>query len=433
MVERGHVGHVLVWRLDRLSRNLGDLILLADTFGKAGVGLHSFTEKLDLSSATGRMFYNILGSFAQFYREQLAENVRMGLHQAVRSGKWVNRPKSGYDLIDGELVQNADAPTVRRIFKLRAQGLSYHKIEEATGVRYSTVRSIVHSRIYLGEVGLNGEWFPGRHEPIITEAEFQAAHRGFVPGRKGRSRHVLSGRVRCGLCGRVASVRNNGKGTTLYRCWHRGQGCRQPSRSTAGMERATLLGLRLLSEDEDLQEAIRRKLREASRTGRPAASPLRGRASGRLEALVERRRKLLELFYAEKITAELFAEQETELTRQIQNVRQDRSDQWERIQEQNEVAERFEEVARVLGDLNIGEVWSEATEVERRVLVEELVERVAMFPDHLEVTIAGTPTMNVTLQEVGLTGGWSSRGVGGAIPVPTTRPAPLANAYSIAA
>ena len=199
------------------------------------------------------------------------------------------------------------------------------------------------------------------------------------------------------------------------------------------MERATLLGLRLLSEDEDLQEAIRRKLREASRTGRPAASPLRGRASGRLEALVERRRKLLELFYAEKITAELFAEQETELTRQIQNVRQDRSDQWERIQEQNEVAERFEEVARVLGDLNIGEVWSEATEVERRVLVEELVERVAMFPDHLEVTIAGTPTMNVTLQEVGLTGGWSSRGVGGAIPVPTTRPAPLANAYSIAA
>jgi hypothetical protein len=63
---RGNVGHVLVWRLDRLSRNLGDLILLADTFGQAGVSMHSFTEKLDLSSATGRMFYNILGSFAQF-------------------------------------------------------------------------------------------------------------------------------------------------------------------------------------------------------------------------------------------------------------------------------------------------------------------------------------------------------------------------------
>lgn len=161
------------------------------------------------------------------------------------------------------------------------------------------------------------------------------------------------------------------------------------------------------------------------------ASPPGGRADGRLEALVERRRKLLELYYAEKITADLFADQETELTRQIQHARQDRSDQWERIQEHNEVAERFEEVARVLGDLDINEVWSEATEAERRVLVEELVERVAMFPDHLEVTIAGAPKMNVTLREVGLTGGWSSIGVGGPIPSLTTRPAPLAMAYSL--
>ena len=64
------MSNVLAWRLDRLSRNLSDLILLADRFGQAGVALHSFTEKIDLSSATGRMFYNILGSFAQFYREQ---------------------------------------------------------------------------------------------------------------------------------------------------------------------------------------------------------------------------------------------------------------------------------------------------------------------------------------------------------------------------
>src|SRR3984957_6645334 len=120
MVDQGHVANVLTWRLDRLSRNLGDLILLADTFGQANVNLHSFTEKLDLSSATGRMFYNILGSFAQFYREQLAENVQMGMHQAARQGKWMNRPKTGYDLIEGHLVPNEMAPTVRRIFQLRA-------------------------------------------------------------------------------------------------------------------------------------------------------------------------------------------------------------------------------------------------------------------------------------------------------------------------
>ena len=54
--------------------------------GTHGVALHSVSENLDLSSAAGRMFYNILGTFAQFFREQLSENVRMGNDRAVREG-----------------------------------------------------------------------------------------------------------------------------------------------------------------------------------------------------------------------------------------------------------------------------------------------------------------------------------------------------------
>jgi site-specific DNA recombinase len=123
MVEDGHVSNVLVWRLDRLSRNLGDLILLADTFGSgSGVSLHSFTERIDLSSATGRMFYNVLGSFAQFYREQLAENVTMGTERAMREGRWCNRPPTGYDLDDGLLVPTMMRPRVQAVFRLRGEG-----------------------------------------------------------------------------------------------------------------------------------------------------------------------------------------------------------------------------------------------------------------------------------------------------------------------
>jgi site-specific DNA recombinase len=87
MVDQGLVRNVVVWRLDRLSRNLGDLIVLADQFLTDGVGLHSVTENLDLSTATGRMYFNIVGTFAQFYREQLGENVRMGMTQTAREGK----------------------------------------------------------------------------------------------------------------------------------------------------------------------------------------------------------------------------------------------------------------------------------------------------------------------------------------------------------
>jgi site-specific DNA recombinase len=229
-VEAGHVSHVLVWRLDRLSRSLSDLIMLADKFGELGVALHSVSENLDLSSASGRMFYNILGTFAQFFREQLAENVKMGNDRAVKEGRWINRPKTGYDLVNGELVANVDAPRVQEIFRLRGQGQSYRTIEEHTAVRYSTVKSILESRIYLGEVLHNAEWSPGRHEAIITDAEFHAAHRGFAKGVH-RSKDVLSGRVRCGLCQRRMAVNQNGKGSLFYKCRHRGEGCEHPERS----------------------------------------------------------------------------------------------------------------------------------------------------------------------------------------------------------
>ncbi len=170
-VEAGHVSHVLVWRLDRLSRNLGDLILLADTFGAAGVALHSVSENLDLSSASGRMFYNILGTFAQYFREQLSENVRMGNDRAVREGRWINRPKTGYDLIEGKLVPNSDVVRVQECFRLRGKNHSYRSIEERTGLKYSTVSAILKSRIYLGEVLHKGQWYPGSHEAIITDEE----------------------------------------------------------------------------------------------------------------------------------------------------------------------------------------------------------------------------------------------------------------------
>lgn len=56
----------------------------------------------------------------------------------------------------------------------------------------------------------------------------------------------------------------------------------------------------------------------------------------------------------------------------------------------------------MLRDLDVDVLWKVAKDRERRVLVEELLEAVAIFPDHLEVTVAGAPRLNVTLSEVGL-------------------------------
>ena len=413
MVEAGHVSHILIWRLDRLSRDMGDLSYLAKTLSAADVTLHSFCERLDMSSATGRMFFNILGSFAQFYREQLGENVSMGMGQAVREGRWVNRPKTGYDLVDGLLVANGDAPLVRRIFGLRAEQQSLRQIEDATGVKYSTVRAILDSRIYLGEVLHRGEWFPGIHEPIVTDGEWRAAHRGHVRGRR-ISRHVLAGRVRCGMCQRVMSVETNGEGRAMYRCRHRGQGCAMPRRTASRLVEAALLGLRLIATDEELQAAIRRAMEDARKVPAEGGAAGRGpRSSEALEGLVERRRRLLELHYAQQISGDLFGEQEAALTEQIQALRD--APQPEPVaRPEDDLSARFEEVVELLASLDLDRLWEAATDQERRTLIEELLDCLEVHPDRLTVAIHGAPTLNVSLAEVGLGNGQSATvGVGG--------------------
>ncbi len=69
---------------------------------------------------------------------------------------------------------------------------------------------------------------------------------------------------------------------------------------------------------------------------------------------------------------------------------------------QNELEIRFDQLAAFLRDIDIEAVWTAAEEHERRVLVEELVEAVGVYPDHLEVTVAGAPPLNVLYGEVGL-------------------------------
>jgi len=401
-VEAGHVSHLLVWRLDRLSRNLGDLILLADMLGVHGVALHSVSENLDLSSAAGRMFYNVLGTFAQFFREQLSENVRMGNDRAVREGKWINRPKTGYDMVDGALVPNDQSTTIREIFRLRADGESYREIEGRTGIKYSTVRSILSSRIYVGEVLHNETWSPGAHEPLVSEAEWQAANRGHVPGRR-RSKDILSGKVRCGTCGRRMALDQNGAGRVFYRCKHRGQGCKQPARTTSGLAEAAVLGLRLVSTDRDLQEAIRRKLSGGGRETSARTSRRTRKAPAEvMRDLSERRRKLLDLFYNSKISMDLFEEEEQRLTLSIEGARSQASAESEEAATRSELDQHFERVAAALRNLDVDEVWREATDQERRILIEELLEWVTVFPDHLEVTVVGTPPLAVAYGEVGL-------------------------------
>jgi DNA invertase Pin-like site-specific DNA recombinase len=92
---------VVVWKLDRLSRSLRDLIRVMEKIATAGAGFRSLTESVDTTSAAGRMLMQILGSFAEFERSMTRERTRAGLDAARAQGHLGGRrPKLKADQAD---------------------------------------------------------------------------------------------------------------------------------------------------------------------------------------------------------------------------------------------------------------------------------------------------------------------------------------------
>jgi DNA invertase Pin-like site-specific DNA recombinase len=86
-------GVLVVWRLDRLGRSLKDLIAIVERLEERGVGLRSLQEQIDTLSASGRLFFHIMGALAEFERNLARERTRAGLLAARRRGKKPGRKK----------------------------------------------------------------------------------------------------------------------------------------------------------------------------------------------------------------------------------------------------------------------------------------------------------------------------------------------------
>jgi len=78
---------VLVWKFDRFARSLRSLLEALKTFDALGINFISVTQQIDTTTPTGRLFFNIVGSFAEFERELIVERTRAGLANAKRHGR----------------------------------------------------------------------------------------------------------------------------------------------------------------------------------------------------------------------------------------------------------------------------------------------------------------------------------------------------------
>ena len=118
---------LLVWKLDRLSRSLKDLIGTLDELGHLEIDFISYDNKIDTSSPTGKLVFQVIGAVAEFERNIISERVKAGLRNAQRNGKRLGRPP-------------VPPMTIEKAKALRSEGLSYRKIGKRLGISEGMVR-----------------------------------------------------------------------------------------------------------------------------------------------------------------------------------------------------------------------------------------------------------------------------------------------------
>ncbi len=194
-VRTREVDCVVVYKIDRLSRNLVDAVSLVLREWRGRCHLKSATEPLDTMTDLGRAIFGILATFADFERSMIRERTSSGKERRIRDGAQLHgKPAYGYRL-DADrrgrwLEQPEEAAILRRMFALVAEGWSLNRVvrqlnAEGVPTRFGrewntgTVAHTLRNRIYIGET------IYGRTslvKPDALDAEIQPG--GPVPRRR---------------------------------------------------------------------------------------------------------------------------------------------------------------------------------------------------------------------------------------------------------
>jgi DNA invertase Pin-like site-specific DNA recombinase len=162
----GQVSVLLVWKFDRLARQIVYAVTAVQDLAEAGIAIRSVTEPIDTATPMGRTIFAVLAGMAEQEREAITERTWHGRREkATRGGYACGGVPYGYDVdADGSFVINAlEAEHVRAMFEARAAKATYQQIADYFNVRgirtrrgrvwrAGTVAYVLDNPVYRGEV-----------------------------------------------------------------------------------------------------------------------------------------------------------------------------------------------------------------------------------------------------------------------------------------
>ena len=268
---RKKIDLVLVYKQDRLSRNLRELLIFLEELNDIGVGFKSVTEPFDTTTSAGKMAIQMLGSYAEFERNRLIERVFPGMIVGAKKGHWQGARYAPYGYIYNKETKRleinpVEAEIVKKIFKLYVAGASTkavakelleNKVFSRGGHMFypKLIYDILRNKVYLGTLVWNRKHYskklktrsgkgyrylpndpseiieaPNSHEPVLDKKDFDLAQAKLARNKTTNvirfkdNIYYLSGVVFCKQCGlpfrgnMLSRNSTSGEKRAWYRC-----------------------------------------------------------------------------------------------------------------------------------------------------------------------------------------------------------------------
>src|SRR3990167_5222377 len=108
---------IFIYKLDRFSRSIKDLILTIDKLKDWGIDFVSLQDRIETTSASGKLMFHIIGAFAEFERNVIGDRTKFGMQRKAHEGGFITKAPKGYKLVNKKLtVDPEEAEKVREIF-----------------------------------------------------------------------------------------------------------------------------------------------------------------------------------------------------------------------------------------------------------------------------------------------------------------------------
>ncbi len=226
-IRKGMFNGILTWAPDRLSRNGGDLGMIVDLIDqKKLVEIRTYSQKFT-DSPNEKFLLMILGSQAKLENDNKSVNVKRGLKARAEMGLWPSVASVGYTnekIIGREcyvIVDPIRAPIIKQVFEKvayeRWSGRKlYHwlrddmkfKTKNNKNLNLSTIYNLLKNSFYTGTFEYprgSGNWYEGKHQPIITKELFQRVQENMAEERSKSKKlyheFTFTKLMTCGKCG----------------------------------------------------------------------------------------------------------------------------------------------------------------------------------------------------------------------------------------